>query len=389
MEFRRVLALRGPNIWANYPVLEAWVALGELDRPSTDFPGMAERIMAWLPSMIEHRCSVGERGGFFQRLREGTYPAHILEHVCIELQNLAGSTVGYGRARETAEEGVYRVVVRYRDERLARACLLAARELVLAAIHDSPYDVAQEVSKLRELADRVCLGPSTAAIVAAADARGIPVRRLNEGSLVQLGQGAKQRRIWTAETDRTSAVAESIAQDKELTKSLLRAGGIPVPEGRLVSDADDAWQAAEEIDRRWGIDLIETPNNVPEAMHGLMAARAGKIVNISSVTFFLGVGNLAHYTASKGGVIGLTRSLARAAGPYNVHVNCVTPGFIQTESEVRFVNEDEARQMVADQCLARRISPLDVARVCLFLACELSDGMTGQCLNVDGGWVMH
>jgi cyanophycin synthetase len=131
-------------------------------------------------------------------------------------------------------------VVRYRDERLGRACLLAALELVLAAVHDQPYDVEQEVRKLRELADRVCLGPSTAAIVAAADARGIPVRRLNEGSLVQLGQWAKQRRIWTAETDRTSAVAESIAQDKELTKNLLRAGGIPVPEGRLVTDSADA-----------------------------------------------------------------------------------------------------------------------------------------------------
>jgi len=125
------------------------------------------------------------------------------------------------------------------------------------------------------------------------------------------------------------------------------------------------------------------------ALKLMSEARAGKIVNISSVTFFLGVGNLAHYTASKGGVIGLTRSMARAAGPYNVHVNCVTPGFIQTESEVHFVTGEEAHKMVAEQCLARRITPFDVARVCLFLATELSDGMTGQCLNVDGGWVMH
>jgi len=248
MEIRRIFALRGPNIWSRHPVLEAWVDLKDLkDTPSTSVPGFNDRLMAWLPTMIEHRCSVGERGGFFQRLRDGTYPAHILEHVTIELQNLAGTPVGYGRARETADEGVYRVVVRYRDERLARACLLAARELILAALRDQPFDIAQEVHRLRELADRVCLGPSTAAIVAAADARGIPVRRLNEGSLVQLGHGARQRRIWTAETDRTSAVAESIAQDKELTKSLLRAGGIPVPEGRLVSDADDAWAAAQEI----------------------------------------------------------------------------------------------------------------------------------------------
>jgi cyanophycin synthetase len=258
MEIRKILALRGPNIWSRHPVLEAWVDLKDLkDRSSASIPGFNDRLMAWLPTLVEHRCSVGERGGFFARLRDGTYPAHILEHVTIELQNLAGTPVGYGRARETVEEGVYRVVVRYRDERLARACLLSARELVLAAIYDKPYDVTQEVRKLRELADRVCLGPSTAAIVAAADARGIPVRRLNEGSLVQLGQGAKLRRIWTAETDRTSAVAESIAQDKELTKNLLRAGGIPVPEGRVVSDATDAWQAAEEI----GVPVVIKPRD--------------------------------------------------------------------------------------------------------------------------------
>ena len=125
------------------------------------------------------------------------------------------------------------------------------------------------------------------------------------------------------------------------------------------------------------------------AIKPMMAARSGKIVNISSVTYFLGIENLAHYTASKGGVIGLTRSMARAAGPSNVHVNCVTPGFIQTPSEVHFVNDVDARRMVASQCFNRRITPLDVARVCLFLSCELSDGMTGQCLNVDGGWVMH
>ena len=134
MEIRRIFALRGPNIWSRYPVLEAWVDLGDLkDRPSSSMPGFNDRLMAWLPTMIEHRCSVGERGGFFSRLRDGTYPAHILEHVTIELQSLAGTRVGYGRARETTEEGVYRVVVRYRDERLARAC----RDLKLDLAPDS------------------------------------------------------------------------------------------------------------------------------------------------------------------------------------------------------------------------------------------------------------
>src|SRR5437868_14482883 len=128
MEFRKVLALRGPNMWANFPVLEAWVDLGALkDTPSNEMPGFNDRLMTWLPTMIEHRCSIGERGGFFQRLRDGTYPAHILEHVAIELQTLAGTPVGFGKARETSEDGVYKVVMLYRDEPLARACCLAGR----------------------------------------------------------------------------------------------------------------------------------------------------------------------------------------------------------------------------------------------------------------------
>jgi 3-oxoacyl-[acyl-carrier protein] reductase len=117
--------------------------------------------------------------------------------------------------------------------------------------------------------------------------------------------------------------------------------------------------------------------------------RAGKVVNIASITFFLGVAGLSHYVASKGGVIGLTRSLAREAGPHNVNINCIAPGAIQTASEKNFVTDEQARQFVAQQCFDRRITPLDVARVCLFLSSELSDAMTGQCLLVDGGWYAH
>lgn len=249
MEFLKVLALRGPNMWANFPVLEAWVDLGALkDSSSTSIPGFNDRLMSWLPTMIEHQCSEGVRGGFFQRLREGTYPAHILEHVTLELQELLDMPVKYGRAREMKEDSsVYKVVVQYRDEQVGRACLYAARELVLAAMADRPFDVQAEVQRLRELAHEVALGPSTAAIVAAAKTRGIPHRRLNSGSLIQLGQGAKQRRILTAETDRTGAIAESIAQDKDLTRTLLSAVGVPVPTGRPVRNADDAWEAAQDI----------------------------------------------------------------------------------------------------------------------------------------------
>lgn len=121
----------------------------------------------------------------------------------------------------------------------------------------------------------------------------------------------------------------------------------------------------------------------------MISQRAGKIVNISSVTFHLGMAHLTHYVASKGGIIGLTRSLAREVGEHNIHVNCITPGAIKTESEARFVTGEQASEMMAKQSLQRRIMPLDVARVCLFLSSELSDGMTGQSLNVDGGWVMY
>lgn len=249
MQILDVRALRGPNIWLRRPVLEVWVNLGPLkDSSSEVFPGFNDRLMAWLPDMIEHRCSIGERGGFFIRLRRGTYLAHILEHVTLELQDRAGTPCGFGRARETEVEGIYKVAIEYKEEAVGRACLDAAFRLILAAVYDHPFDIHGELVKLRDFVDRVCLGPSTMAIVEAARLRNIPHRRLNSGSLVQLGYGAKQRRIWTAETDQTSAIAESIAQDKDLTKSMLRSAGVPVPSGRQVSSPDDAWAAAQKID---------------------------------------------------------------------------------------------------------------------------------------------
>ncbi|MFM8803665.1 MAG: cyanophycin synthetase, partial [Planctomycetia bacterium] len=240
--------LRGPNQWASFPVLEAWVDLGRLeDFPSHTIPGFNERIMAWLPSMIEHRCSIGERGGFFERLRTGTWMGHVLEHVTLELQTLSGTPVGYGRAREAKTRGVYKVVIEYKEEKFAVECLHAAHRLLMAAIDGTDFDVAAETKRLRKVLLDVQLGPSTRSIVDAAVARGIPARRLTDGSLVRLGIGAKQRRSIAAETDRTGAVAESIAQDKELTRTLLAEAGIPVPEGRPVVDAADAWAVAEEI----------------------------------------------------------------------------------------------------------------------------------------------
>ena len=244
----RVLHLRGPNIWTYRPVLEALVDIGDLeDCPSNTLPGFNERLTAWLPGLIEHRCSVGERGGFLQRLTEGTWPAHILEHVTLELQTRAGMQTGFGKAREAGPRGLYKVVVRTRHEGVSRCALQYARDLVMAAIDDRPFDVAACLRDLTDQVDRLCLGPSTASIVDAALDRGIPAIRLNDGNLVQLGLGHRQRRIWTAETDRTSAIAEGISRDKDLTKQLLTMCGVPVPEGRIVESPEQAWEAAEDI----------------------------------------------------------------------------------------------------------------------------------------------
>ncbi len=256
IEILRVTHLRGPSIWTYRPVIEAWVDIGTLeDYPSSTLPGLADRLKAWLPHMVEHRCSEGVRGGFFQRLEEGTYAAHILEHVTLELQNLAGMKTGFGKARSTSRRGVYKVAFRTRQEQVGRAALETGRQLLEAAINDTPFDRDAAVANLREMVDDLCLGPSTAHIVDAATERKIPSIRLTEGNLVQLGYGINQRRIWTAETDQTSAIAEEIASDKDLTKALLKSCGVPVPEGDLVKSAEQAWEAAQEI----GVPVVLKP----------------------------------------------------------------------------------------------------------------------------------
>jgi cyanophycin synthetase len=259
MQVRNVVALKGPNIWANSPVLEAVVDLGRYeDLPTDKLPGFTDRLMEWLPGLIEHRCSEAVRGGFLQRLRSGTWLGHVLEHVTLEIMTVAHLPVGFGRARSTGERGIYKVVVRCEEPAFGRECLLAGRELIMAAAEGRTYPVAGEIARLKELAGKVCLGPGTQAIVSAAEARGIPHLRLTERSnLVQLGYGKAQRRIWTAETDGTSAVAESIAQDKELTRTLLRSVGVPVPEGRVVQSAEDAWQAARDL----GLPVVLKPRD--------------------------------------------------------------------------------------------------------------------------------
>jgi len=261
----RVNYLRGPNIWTYRPVLEVWLDLGALEEhPSNTLPGFTERLTALLPALIEHHCGVGERGGFIQRLNEGTWAGHVLEHVVIELLNLAGMPTGFGQTRSTSQHGVYRMVFRARDEQVARSALAEGHRLLMAAINDQPFgsaEVEQAVDAVKAKVEDCYLGPSTACIVGAATDRSIPHLRLNSGNLVQLGYGASQQRIWTAETDYTSAIGESIASDKELTKTLLAGCGVPVPEGQVVADADEAWEAAEDI----GLPVVVKPS---DANHG-------------------------------------------------------------------------------------------------------------------------
>lgn len=260
--FLRIAYLRGPNIWTYRPVLEAWLDIGELeDYPSNLLPGFTERLTDWLPGLVEHHCGVGHRGGFLERLRDGTWAGHILEHIVLEVQNLAGMKTGFGKTRSTGDHGVYKMAFRTRDETVGRAALDVAHRLMMAAINDEAFDLAAEVLRLTDMVDRHCLGPSTAHIVDAATDRRIPSIRLTDGNLVQLGYGAAQRRIWTAETDRTSAIAEGIASDKDMTKSLLASCGVPVPEGAIARSPEDAWDEAQDI----GLPVVVKPI---DANHG-------------------------------------------------------------------------------------------------------------------------
>ena len=254
----RINYLRGPNMWTYRPVLEVWLDLAELeDYPSHLLPGFNERLTGALPALVEHHCGVGERGGFLERLHEGTWLGHVLEHVVIELLNLAGMPTGFGQTRSTSQRGVYRMVFRARDEQVARAALAEGHALLMAMVNADTFDVPAAVARVRDKLDDCYLGPSTAAIVAAATERRIPHIRLNDGNLVQLGHGQRQRRIWTAETDMTSAIAEGIASDKDLTKSLLKAVGVPVPYGQAVKSAEEAWQAAQDI----GLPVVIKPSD--------------------------------------------------------------------------------------------------------------------------------
>ncbi|VTS02584.1 cyanophycin synthetase family protein [Tuwongella immobilis] len=246
MHFRKMMTLRGPNIWANYPVIEAWLDLEDLkDSPSDILDGFNERLMAWMPSMIEHRCSVGERGGFFVRLRRGTYQGHILEHIALELQTLAGSPVGFGRTRETYEEGVYKVVIAFENEELGKASLHAALRVCHAAVRNTPFNIQDEIDALTELAQRVLPTTTVRAMLKAAKARQIPVELLNQDGLMRFGWGVNQQRVYRTLSSRTATVAAELARDRESSLLALAGVGIPVPATEVVTTSEAAIRAAD------------------------------------------------------------------------------------------------------------------------------------------------
>jgi cyanophycin synthetase len=252
MNVSRIRALRGPNLWSRHTVIEAIVACDEAERDVDRLPGFEARLRERFPEIALLQPALGDRAHSM---------AESLEFAALGLQAQAGCPVTFSRTTPTVDAGVSLVVVEYSEEDVGRLAMEFARELCRAAVDDAPFDLGDALRRLRELDEDVRLGPSTASIVWAAVARGIPCRRLTGGSLVQLGWGSRQRRIQAAETDATSAVAEAIAQDKELTKRLLRSAGVPVPAGRPVADAEDAWAAAREIGIESGVAVVVKPRD--------------------------------------------------------------------------------------------------------------------------------
>ncbi len=248
MEVSRIRALRGPNLWSRHTAIEAVVSCEPAERMLENLSGFEDALRKLFPTLGPLRPD-GRPGQISL--------AHVLEAASLALQAQAGCPVTFSRTAVTVEAGTYQVVVEYSEESVGRKAFEHAQQLVAAALGTQTFDVDAALAELRELDEDVRLGPSTGSIVTAAQVRGIPWRRLTQGSLVQFGWGAKQRRIWAAEVDNTSAVAESIAQDKDLTKRLLAAAGVPVPIGRPVDSVDDAWAVAEEI----GLPVVVKPQD--------------------------------------------------------------------------------------------------------------------------------
>lgn len=252
--------MRGPNYWSirRHKLIVMVLDLEELEElPTNKIDGFLDRLQEMFPTMYEHRCSVGAPGGFFERVKEGTWMGHVIEHIALEIQTLAGMETGFGRTRGTGNYGEYNVVFAYTEETVGRYAAKSAVRIAEALIANEKYDLEEDIQEMRELREGSRLGPSTGSIVEEAANRGIPWIRLNKYSLVQLGYGANQKRIQATVASTTSNIAVEIACDKEDTKDILGDNGISVPRGRIVKSEEGLFDAIESI----GYPVVTKPIN--------------------------------------------------------------------------------------------------------------------------------
>ncbi len=258
MKIDKIQALRGPNIWSvqRKKLIQMRLDLEEMEQfPTNKIEGFRERIEAMFPTMIEHRCSEGTRGGFFHRIERGTWMGHVIEHIALEIQTLAGMETGFGRTRETKTPGIYNVVFSYTEENVGMFAAESSVAIAHALIEGKDYDLEADIQKMREIRERVRLGPSTGSIVEEAVARDIPWIRLGTNSLVQLGYGINQMRFQATITCKTSSIAVDIACNKEQTKKMLDAASIPVASGGICVDEEDL----DEVIRKIGYPIVLKP----------------------------------------------------------------------------------------------------------------------------------
>ncbi len=274
MKILSINTLNGPNIWSirRKKLIQIRLDLEEMEqRPTDKIEGFLERLEALLPSMYSHRCSEGKPGGFFERVKRGTWMGHVIEHIALEIQTLAGMETGFGRTRETQTSGIYNVVFSYHEEKVGQYAAEASVRLAEALINNEPYDLEKDILAMRVIREEERLGPSTGSVVDEAIARDIPWIRLNRQSLVQLGYGVNQRRIRATMTQNTSNIAVEIACDKEETKQLLEMNAVPVAKGDIVRSEEGLLKAIERI----GFPIVLKPIN---GNHG-----KGATINVTTI----------------------------------------------------------------------------------------------------------
>lgn len=244
MRIGDIRTLTGANVYSHNPVLIMKLYLDDLsDKESNEISGFNERLLEQLPALSEHHCAKGRAGGFVERLEEGTYFGHVIEHIALELTEMAGIGVFHGKTRATGDPGCYNVVIEYKSEKATRYLLETAVAFVDALVKGEAFDLEKSIQEAKQIAARSDFGPSTKAIVEAARRRGIPHLRIGEGSIVQLGYGKQRKFIEAAMSDQTNAIAVDIASDKELTKTLLKQASLPVPYGEIVTTEEEALEA--------------------------------------------------------------------------------------------------------------------------------------------------